>query len=73
MEIGQGYYTYSHKFKSSNIPAKLKQWGQTCTNYSQVAEVFTNYITGKIKKFPFSEGQLSLETSDLTEILTLMN
>jgi methylenetetrahydrofolate reductase (NADPH) len=40
---------------------------------TQVSEVFSNYIQGKIKKFPFSEGQLALETSDLTDILVLMN
>jgi len=72
-EIGAGFVSYSKKFKNYNIPEKLKQWGNTCKSYSDVANVFVAYISGKIKKFPFSEGQLALETSDLTEILTKMN
>ena len=51
-----GFVSYSKKIKYSNIPEKQKQWGKTCTSYNQIAEVFSNYIQGKIKKFPFSEG-----------------
>lgn len=71
--IAAGWFGFSDKFKSYNIPEKHKQWGKTCTSYAMVADVFTNYVNGKIKKFPFSEGQLAPETNDLTEILTLMN
>lgn len=31
------------------------------------------YITGKIKKFPFSEGTLKEETFDISDILVKMN
>lgn len=72
-EICPGFVSYSKKFTKYNIPEKLKQWGKTCTSYTMLGEVFTNYINGKIKKFPFSEGSLAPETNDLTDILTLMN
>ena len=72
-EILGGWVSYSRKFKQINIAEKRKLWGQTCTSYTQIAEVFQNYIQGKIKKFPFSEGQLAAETGDLTDILVLMN
>lgn len=32
-----------------------------------------NYISGKLSKFPFSEGTISLETSEISEILVKMN
>lgn len=38
----------------------------------EVSKVFNDYITGKIKKFPFAEGALALETSDLTDVLVQM-
>ena len=72
-EIGGGFVSYSRKFRQYNIPDKLKQWGTTCTSYADIACVFSNYVSGKIKKFPFSEGQLALETSDLTDVLVMMN
>lgn len=65
--------SYSRKFLTANIPDKVKAWGESVTSLSQVSEVFSNYINGKIKRFPFSEGQLAPETNDLTDILTLMN
>jgi methylenetetrahydrofolate reductase (NADPH) len=30
-------------------------------------------LSGKIKKFPFSEGSIALETADISEMLVLMN
>jgi len=72
-EIGGGFMSYSRKFLTANIPDKVKAWGASVTSLTQVSEVFSNYINGKIKRFPFSEGQLAPETNDLTAILTLMN
>ena len=68
-----GFLSYSKKFRTINTEEKKKQWGATCTTLQDIQTVFTNYITGKIKKFPFSEGALAAETSDLTEVLTKMN
>ena len=47
--------------------------GNTCRSLKDVSKIFVDYLGGKIKKFPFSEGAISLETSDLTEILLKMN
>lgn len=68
-----GFRSYCKKFKEVNINEKRKAWGYSVTNLRDVSDVFVNYINGKIKKFPFSEGQLALETGPLTEFLTTMN
>ena len=70
---GAGFVSYSKKFKTTNLDEKRKNWGNSCTSLADVSKVFTAYITGKIKKFPFSEGALALETSQLTDILEKMN
>jgi len=38
-----------------------------------VSEIFVKYITGEIKKFPFSEGTLAEETGEISDILLKMN
>jgi len=48
-------------------------WGKTCTKIEDVVQVFVNYISGKIKKFPFCEGSLATETSEISDILVEMN
>jgi len=35
--------------------------------------VFVKYLKGEIKKFPFSEGNLSAETSEINEQLLKLN
>jgi methylenetetrahydrofolate reductase (NADPH) len=35
--------------------------------------VFVDFLSGKIKKFPFSEGSLSSETSDINTQLVKLN
>ena len=64
-----GFVSYTKKFRTINIEEKRKHWGQSCTTMQNVSKVFSDYITGKIKKFPFSEGALALETSVLTDVL----
>lgn len=61
-----GFRSYSKKFKEVNINEKRKSWGVTCTSLKNISDVFVNYINGKIKKFPFSEGGLMPETGPLT-------
>lgn len=68
-----GFVSYTKKFKTINIEEKRKFWGETCTSLDDISNVFINYLTGKIKKFPFSEGALALETGDLTDVLVQMN
>ena len=71
--FGEGFVSYSKKFKSINIENKKRDWGETCTSLDQVAAVFVSFITGKIKKFPFAEGAIALETADISDVLVKMN
>jgi len=68
-----GFVSYSKKFEKINIKDKQKSWGETCRSLSEMSKVFINYLQGKIKKFPFSEGTIALETQDISEILKEMN
>jgi len=68
-----GFVSYSKKFKSVNFEEKKKNWGQQCLSLGEVAAVFVAYVSGKIKKFPFSEGSLALETADINADLVKMN
>ena len=69
----EGFVSFSKKYIRSNIKEKLGQWGQKIHSLSQVSEVFTNFLSGKIKRFPFSEGSLALETEDISEFLLYLN
>lgn len=48
-------------------------WGESISSLQDIAEVFISYLKGKIKKFPFSEGCLSSETSLIMEPLIKLN
>jgi hypothetical protein len=43
---------------SFNFDELKKMYGETVSSYNDIAEVFISYLTGKIKKYPFSEGSL---------------
>jgi len=67
------YYLLQKKLSSSNEEHK-KLWGQEVVNYGQVSKVFTLYLQGKIRKYPFSEGTpLQPETDTILEPLIAMN
>lgn len=68
-----GFVSYSKRFKTSNHDSKKKEWGERCTCFSDVSNVFVRFIQGKMKKFPFSEGAIALETEDISDILVKMN
>jgi methylenetetrahydrofolate reductase (NADPH) len=38
-----------------------------------LSNIFVKYLDGKIKKFPFSEGSIALETADISQILLSLN
>ena len=59
--------------KSFNFDEKKKLWGEELINLKQVADVFIRYLSGKLKKFPFSEGSLQPETAVILEPLIRMN
>jgi methylenetetrahydrofolate reductase (NADPH) len=50
-----------------------KLWGEKVESYKDVSKVFTNYLQGKIRKYPFSEGSLQPETETIMEPLVKMN
>lgn len=39
----------------------------------QIADVFTKFVEQKIKKFPFSEGPIALESQLIKDTLVMMN
>lgn len=65
--------SYTRKFKNINLAEKRKLWGESVTSLEAVAQTFVNFISGKCKKFPFSEGSIAPETSDLHELLIKLN
>jgi methylenetetrahydrofolate reductase (NADPH) len=38
-----------------------------------VSKVFVSFITGKIKKLPFSEGTMNIESEDINDVLVQLN
>jgi len=40
---------------------------------TDISNVFVSYLGGKMKKFPFSEGAIALETADISQVLKTMN
>ena len=58
---------------SFNFDEKKKLWGESITNLKQISEVFVNYLSGKLKKFPFTEGSLQPETAVILAPLIKMN
>ena len=68
-----GFISYSRKFNEVNHEEKRKFWGATCLTQADVSKVFVGFLSGSIKKFPFSEGSLSSETSDINQQLLKLN
>ena len=68
-----GFVSYSKKFKNVNAVEKRKMWGQQCRTMEDISKIFVKYLQGKIKKFPFSEGSIALETADINQILLSLN
>ena len=69
----EGFVSYTKKFKTVNFDEKKKLWGAECKSYNDVSKVFVDYVSGKVKKFPFSEGSLAEETNAISEALVTMN
>ena len=71
--IDEAFISCSQRFVDINVKEKQKYWGEKCTSLTHASNVFINYLTGKIKKFPFAEGTLASETDDISDILLEMN
>ena len=69
---GSGFVSFS-KPKSQKCAAGKKCWGEEIVNSSQISKVFCDFIGSKIKKFPFSEGPLTLESNVIKATLMAMN
>jgi hypothetical protein len=65
--------SFSKKFKNTNFEEKKKFWGDSCKSLDDVKKVFIEYLSGKIKKFPFSEGSIASETYTMSDHLLKMN
>ena len=68
-----GFVSYSKKFTTTNVEDKKKQWGATCTSLQDISNAFVSFVTGKIKKLPFSEGTMAVESEDINEVLVQLN
>lgn len=58
---------------SFNFDDLKKMYGENISKLSDISKVFTSYLTGKIKKYPFSEGSLQIETKEILDPLVKMN
>ena len=65
----EGFVSFSKKPSEE----KHKMWGLQITNINEVSEVFKKYVSREIKKFPFSEGPLNMESDTIREALLQMN
>jgi len=69
----QGFVSYSKKFKTVNFEEKKKFWGAQCRSLDDVSKVFSAYLAGTIKKFPFCEGSIAPETGAISDSLQKLN
>jgi len=47
-----------NKSTSFNFDEKKKDWGEEVSTIDQVSLIFINFLRGKLKKYPFSEGTI---------------
>lgn len=58
---------------SFNFDEQRKMYGENITALSDISDIFIRYLKGEIKKYPFSEGSLQLETNVILETLIKLN
>jgi len=56
-----------------NFEEKKKIWGNEIKSLDDISKIFIDYLSGKIKKYPFSEGALASETNLLKDLLLKLN
>jgi len=73
--FGEPDHLYGHMTKklSFNFDDLKKMYGENVRTYKDISDVFVNFLTGKLKKYPFSEGSLQLETNVILDPLVNMN
>jgi methylenetetrahydrofolate reductase (NADPH) len=52
---------------------KRKIWGEKIESIDDVTNVFIKYVTRQIKKYPFSEGSLQVESNHIRDMLQTLN
>lgn len=67
------HYLAATKKSAHNVDELRKLWGAKVESYTDVSAVFINYLQGKIRKYPFSEGSLQSETDTIMDPLINMN
>ena len=68
----EGFISFTKK-QSQAPEAKKKLWGQEVLNVASIANIFTQFVQGTLKKFPFSEGAISLESGLIKDTLVTIN
>lgn len=61
------------KRMSFNCKELRKTYGENVNSLRDVSQLFVRYLRGEVKKFPFSEGALQLETQHIIDFLVFMN
>ena len=69
----EGFVSFAQKPTNAEKVEKIKIWGETLQNLSDVSGVFVKYVTREIKKFPFSEGPLQVESNHICDMLKTLN
>jgi len=48
---------------SFNFDDLKKTYGEHVSHFKDIGSLFVRYLKGEVKKYPFSEGSLQLETN----------
>lgn len=58
---------------SFNFDELKKIYGEYVSSYADIGDLFVRYLKGEVKKYPFSEGSLQLETNVILDQLVKIN
>ncbi len=57
----EGFISFTKK-QASDPASRRAIWGEEVLSVASIADIFTQFVTRKLKKFPFSEGPISAES-----------
>ena len=66
-------YNKSGSTNSKTIEKRKELWGSELKNFIDIAEVFSNFVEGRIGRLPWSEEDIQKETTLITPMLVNMN
>ena len=61
------------KAQSGDPTSRKKLWGEEVLSLATVGSLFCQYVQRTLKKFPFSEGTISLESDLIKDTLLQLN